>query len=382
MAYGKKNHVRLDPLAYNICLIGESKIGKTTLIYNVCRKLAGDNGYIFAEIGQERGADAIEGINYVNCPTWDMPYDEDTNSLGFADLIDDIIANKSTEYKDLKVVVWDTYDQLINIAEAKSVALWNRANQDKKVSSINAAWGGFGRGEKKAMEIMFEKMAELRSVGVATIVIGHVKAKDVLDVVTGETYQTLTSDQQQNYFNALKKNLHILGLAYIDREIVKEKSGKKDKDKKDIMVGKIVSESRKIKFRDDTYCVDSGGRFADIIPEVPLDADAFIEAVNNAILSEQAKSNQSLEDAQKEQKKQAEKFESKVAENETQKKAENALNDTLKEIVSVMQANKSNNTFLSAVMKQCRDAGFENPAKITDFDAAEKILAFIKDYKF
>jgi AAA+ ATPase superfamily predicted ATPase len=70
MAFGKRNHVKLDPLAYNICLLGESKIGKTTLIYEVCRKLAGDDGYIFAEIGLERGADAIEGINYINCPEW------------------------------------------------------------------------------------------------------------------------------------------------------------------------------------------------------------------------------------------------------------------------------------------------------------------------
>ena len=37
--------------------------------------------------------------------------------------------------------------------------------------------------------------------------IGHIKTKDISDPVSGETYQILTSDQQQNYFNALKKNL-------------------------------------------------------------------------------------------------------------------------------------------------------------------------------
>ena len=30
MGYGKKNHVKLDPLSYNIYIGGESKIGKTT----------------------------------------------------------------------------------------------------------------------------------------------------------------------------------------------------------------------------------------------------------------------------------------------------------------------------------------------------------------
>ena len=45
--YGQKNHVKLDPLAYNICLLGESKVGKTTLIKEVCEKLAGSDGYMF-----------------------------------------------------------------------------------------------------------------------------------------------------------------------------------------------------------------------------------------------------------------------------------------------------------------------------------------------
>ena len=30
--YGKKNEVSLNPIDYNLCLIGESGIGKTTLI--------------------------------------------------------------------------------------------------------------------------------------------------------------------------------------------------------------------------------------------------------------------------------------------------------------------------------------------------------------
>lgn len=378
MAYGKKNHVKLDPLAYNIGLLGESKIGKTTLIFKVCQKLAGEDGYIFAEIGQERGADAIEGINHVNCPEWNMPFDEDTNSLGFADLIDDIVDNKSTEYKNLRVLVIDTYDQLITIAEHKSIALWNAMNQDKKVSSINAAWGGFGRGEKKAIELMLDAIARLRSVGVATIVIGHLKTKDNTDVVTGETYQTLTSDQQQNYFNALKKNLHVLGIAYIDRSIVKEKTDKKDPvTKKDKYVGKIVSESRKIKFRDDTYCVDCGGRFAEITPEIDLDADQFIEAINNAILAEQAKSTQSLEDAKKEQKAAEEKLEKKVAETEKINKEQKEIENGIQKIKEFCNTHLKDPIFKD-IMSTCKTHGYANPTLITDLETIREILKLIK----
>ncbi|MDD2477178.1 MAG: hypothetical protein PHI32_14875, partial [Dysgonamonadaceae bacterium] len=60
--YGKKNEVNLDPLQYGITLLGESGVGKTTLIMQVCEKLAGENGYKFLDCGKEDGSRAITGI--------------------------------------------------------------------------------------------------------------------------------------------------------------------------------------------------------------------------------------------------------------------------------------------------------------------------------
>ena len=374
MGYGKKNHVKLDPLSYNIYIGGESKIGKTTTVMKICEKLAGEDGYLFAEVGQERGADAIEGINHVNCPCWDMPYDEDTNSLGFEDIVSDICDNKTTEYKNLRVFIIDTYDQLINIAEDKSIALYNRTGPEKKAATINAAWGGFGRGEKKAIELMLDAIARLREVGVSTIVIGHVKTKDVSDVVSGESYQILTSDQQQNYFNAIKKNMHIVAMACIDRQVVREKTGKKDFDGKEKTIGKITSEARVFKFRDDTYSIDAGGRFANIVSEVPLDADAFIEAVNNAILAEQAKSGKTLAQTQKEEAAQVKKQEEKIKAAEDAKKAEKEFKDTMTIIVN---ACKTNPAIAGKVVAECQKLGCENPSMIKDIETAKKLAEFV-----
>ena len=383
MKYGRKNHVNLNPLAYNICLLGESKIGKTTLVKEVCEKLAGEDGYLFLELGMERGADAIEGINYVNCPEWDLPYDELTNSIGVADVIDDILENKTTDYKDLQVVVFDTYDQFITLAENKSIALYNRENQEKKVNTINAAWGGYGRGEKKAIELMMEKLDALHRIGVATFIIGHVKTKDVTDVVSGETYQTLTSDQQQNYFNALKKNLHVLGLAYIDREIVREKTGKKDPNtKKEVTIGKVTNEVRKIKFRDDTYCVDSGGRFASIVPEIPLDADAFIKALTDAILAEQSKSGKTLEESKAEQAAENEKLDQRIAEQVKKSKEEKEIASIIKECVDYIKAHRAEKPEVATkIVTMCTSAGFSNPTLVTDINLARQIKAYLDEQK-
>lgn len=380
--FGRKNHVNLDPLSYSSCLLGEAKVGKTTLVRQVCEKLVGEDGYMFLELGQERGADAIEGINHVNCPEWNMEFDELTNSAGFADVCEDIIENKSTEYAALKVVVWDTYDQLITIAEQEAIRLWNkecRENQhpEKCTKSINAAWGGFGKGEKKAIELMFNMKAELKKVGVETFVIGHVKTKDVTDVVSGETYQTLTSDQQQNYFNALKKNLHFLGLAYIDRTIAKEKTGKKNiVTNKEEVKNVVKDEKRKIKFRDDNYAVDSGSRFADIVPEINLDPDEFIKAITDAILAEQSKSGKSLEETKAEQAAIESKKEEKVAEMEEQHKTEKELDEIIAQIVDFFTAHKSDLTVIKPIMDEVKSMGYANPKEITSVENAKKILAF------
>ena len=376
--YGQKNHVKLDPLAYNICLLGESKVGKTTLIKEVCEKLAGSDGYMFLECGQERGADAIEGISYINCPEWQMDYDELTNSAGFEDVCDDIIDNKTTDYADLKVVIIDTYDQLINLAEDESKRLWNRDNPDKRTNSINAAWGGFGKGEKKAIELMFNKIAELRSVGVSTIIIGHIKTKDISDPVSGETYQILTSDQQQNYFNALKKNLHFLGLAYIDRQIIKEKTGKKNiVTNKEEQVNKVKGESRKIKFRDDNFCVDSGSRFAEIVDEIDLDADQFITALTDAIKAEQSKSGKTLEQSKAEQEAEEAERLKEIAKAEQDKKENKKLEDVVAKITDYIKANKANMDKIKPIIAKAKELGYENPTMIDKIDDAKEVLALI-----
>lgn len=192
--FGQKREICIDPLAYNIGLIGESGIGKSTVIKEVCEKLAGDDGYIALDIGKEDGHDAINGIVSAKIPDW----------ATFKEFCDDVIENKLTDYKDLRVIVLDTFDQLLEITEPEVIRMHNRANPDKpKITSIKAAFGGFMAGEDKAIQIVLDKLWELKSVGVSFIAIGHTKKKDVDDPITGESYSILTTNMSQRYFNAL-----------------------------------------------------------------------------------------------------------------------------------------------------------------------------------
>lgn len=304
--FGEKREICIDPLAYNIGLIGESGIGKSTVIKEVCEKLVGDDGYIALDIGKEDGHDAINGIVSAKIPDW----------ATFKEFCDDVIENKLTDYKDLRVIVLDTFDQLLEITEPEVIRMHNRANPDKpKITSIKAAFGGFMAGEDKAIQLVLDKLWELKAVGVSFIAIGHTKKKDVDDPITGESYSILTTNMSQRYFNALKTKLHFLGVAYIDREIVKQKTGKKNiVTKEEEVKGRVLSESRRISFRDDNYSVDSKSRFADIVDEIPLDADAFIKALKDAILAEHSKGSKSVEQSEKELKEARKQKEKELAE--------------------------------------------------------------------
>lgn len=327
--FGQKREICIDPLAYNIGLIGESGIGKSTVIKEVCEKLAGDEGYIALDIGKEDGHDAINGIVSEKIPDW----------AKFKEFCDDVIENKLTDYKDLRVVVLDTFDQLLEIAEPEVIRMHNRANPDKpKITSIKAAFGGFMAGEDKAIQIVLDKLWELKGVGVSFIAIGHTKKKDVDDPITGESYSILTTNMSQRYFNALKTKLHFLGVAYIDREIVKQKTGKKNVvTKQEEVKGKVMSESRRISFRDDNYSVDSKSRFADIVDEIPLDSDAFIKAITDAIMAEHSKGNKTVEQSKKDLEKARKQKEAEVAEKLEHDAANKVDEEKNAELVSTIQ---------------------------------------------
>lgn len=103
----------------------------------------------------------------------------------------------------------------------------NRENPDKPVKSIKAAFGGYMAGEDKAVDMVLEKLWNLKRVGVSFIIIGHVKRRDQEDMFTDQKYRSLTTNMSIRDFNAIKTKLHFLGVASIDREIDSAKNRQK-----------------------------------------------------------------------------------------------------------------------------------------------------------
>lgn len=285
MAFGKKHIISDDIFTYNIGIIGESGIGKSTLLKNFCEKTVGENGYIMLDIGKEDGHSAINGIVSEQCANFEK----------FAAVIKDIVENKATEYPDLRVIVIDTFDELCQMAEGVIIRRWNEEAADSKnfreATSIKAVYGGYQGGEKEVVKMLLNMLWSLKEVGVSFMITGHTKTKNSTDPVTGETYSMLSTNLENVYFNAIRTKLHLLGVASIDRDIIRTDTGKKNlKTGQAIMKGQVAAQSRIITFRDDNYTIDSKSRFSQIVDQVPLDADELIKAMRDAIAHEKGKS--------------------------------------------------------------------------------------------
>lgn len=140
------------------------------------------DGYIALDIGREDGHNAIHDINSEKVEDW----------AKFHDIVSDIVENKSTDYPELQVVIVDTYDELCFLAE-KEVCRLSRIKTGKSCDSINSAFGGFGRGQDKVVELIQDELWELKKVGVSFIIVAHVKRTNVDDLVGEEKYAILTA---------------------------------------------------------------------------------------------------------------------------------------------------------------------------------------------
>ena len=148
--------------------------------------------------------------------------------------------------------------------------------------------------------------------------------------------------------------------------------------KKEEIKTTIKDETRKIKFRDDSFVVDSGSRFSDIVPEIDLDADEFIKAITDAIKAEINKNGVSVEDRKKENDAEEVEKQKRIADAEEAARVEKKLNEAKAKIIEFFTANKTNVSVIKPVLELCRENGFSNPNEIDNIDVANKVLAACK----
>ena len=279
---GKKNVVKADLCMYDYVLLGESKIGKTTLANQIGNMLYGDEGILLLELGREFGTAHLDCF-YEDVPKWD----------DLEEIIDVLIKERNTTFKDTRMVAIDSLDELARLAEEKTIEIYNDSvDINKQVNSITACMGGFNRGVLFASDLIVKTVFKLKDAGYSIFFIGHVKNKTLVDPINGVEFSQITCNVNKNYFNAIRDKVHVCAVSYVEREYdnlqteqrrVKGFDGKLRNQEVQTSDG-ILSQKRVIVFRNtDDYTIDASSRFANIKEKIDFDAKGFIDAITDAI---------------------------------------------------------------------------------------------------
>ena len=104
-----------------IYLRSTKKFGKTTLFRDVILEKYGDPSYgLLVGVGAECGYKMLDGLNVTQVETWD----------DVIELKNWLISENGKEHH-IKIVAFDTGDELVRLADAKTVKLYNRENPSK-----------------------------------------------------------------------------------------------------------------------------------------------------------------------------------------------------------------------------------------------------------
>lgn len=333
----KMNKVKVDLCSYpQYVLIGQRGIGKTTLFRDIVKAEYGSPECgLLISCGNESGYHALDDLQVEEVHEWTKEYGypeseegvpEEYWTRGLVEVVDDLVNNKSN-YK-IKIVCLDTLDELYPLAEQR-VFEEHKKKKGSYPESLNAALGGYGRGQQRAVELVTEQISRLRNAGYGVFIIGHVKVKDKIDPVTGDVYEQYTNNLSNKYFGAVADTAQMVVNIVNELNVV---GGNADK------AGRIAGSSRMMYFRD-TGLIDAKSRFVGMPEKLPLSAENFLQAFKDGV-----KNSQSVPISEKEMKKQIKKEEkdSQILSENAQKKEQKADTRRREELVASIKDSMKN----------------------------------------
>ena len=251
------NQITADISLLTMYIRSVKKWGKTTLFRDVIIEKYGDpTKGLLVGCGSEIGYTLLDNINCTQIET-------------YADLVElgNWLINEKGKSHDIKIIAFDTVDELVNICDKETIARYEKES-GKKCRSIKGAFGGFGAGSQyTANNLIKPFMAALKKAGFGIWAIAHTSMKTIKNKgdIEEDGYQMLTSNLEKNAESAFGDIFDITLTGVIDRTFnTKVKDGFNGKKVKENF---IDDEVRKLYFRG-TSVIDAGGRFAaDAVPE-------------------------------------------------------------------------------------------------------------------
>jgi len=257
----KMNVVKADMGSFGSYILqGLAKTGKSTFWRDLVIEAWGNPSKgLMVSCGTENGYHHLDNLQVEEALEWNADYDEETDHRGLVQIIDDLIENNKNY--GIKGVCFDTLDCLVDLASEETMRL-SFMETKKKCTSLNSAFGGYGRGLDKVIELIKEQEARLHSIGVAVWYISHVKEKTRHDMITGDEYAVITNNLMDKVFSSVANNAQMIMMAATDRSIAE---------------GRIQNEDRVLYLRGTSF-IDAGSRFPGLPEKIEFTPAAFLDA--------------------------------------------------------------------------------------------------------
>lgn len=349
----KTNQVKCDIGSYIHYWRGVKKSGKTTLFYDLVKEQYKDlNKGLLIAVGDEIGYQALDGLVYVEAPTWS----------DFTEVVDALVEENDN---DFAVIGLDTVDELVKLAQEEVKRIHRKTKGQS--AEFNACLGGFGQPRKKVEELIDSQLARLRRGGYGIIYIGHTKIRDVQEK-NGDSYQQLTSNLSADYDGIFANKADIVMTIVVEKDIDDNKH--------------INGTERYMYFRSDGF-VDAGGRFSEMPGKVKYGAANYISAfeagVKGAITGKI--SDKDIEKRKKDEITARAKAAAEYSKAEKENKIDEDINTKLLEEIKEKFSNLDTDQVaeVKELMKELGVKNFKNPEE-TPTKALEQILEKITSF--
>jgi hypothetical protein len=243
----------------------EKKTGKTTMfrdLINTYYKGDMSRGFL---AGFESGFNAMDGLYAEKIIDWD----------DWEEYVEDFVENrKSLSYKFIAI---DTIDYFVEKAIEKTLKE-SKKKDGKKVTSINEAFSGYGRGKEYCLKIMRESLTKLHDAGYGLFFIGHTKLKKKNTGVVlgdGQEYMQLSCSLTNDYASLFEDMADIISYLVVEKEVDSSITDAKQR---------TATDKVNIHFRSNGS-IDCGGRFKDLPEKVAYSAENYLKAFEKGVKS-------------------------------------------------------------------------------------------------
>lgn len=272
----KQNEATTDPSDLNIVILGEAKVGKTTLHRDLTKIMYGSSkGGLLLKF--EDGVRTISDIQvYPKEGIIEDEKDEDGDIVETAfeklmELKQSLIANRDkVPFKRICIDVIDSMyevfeeETLRQAIEHEKARAFSKQEIPKKITSLNGSFGGFGAGERACNKLIRSEFYQpLKSAGYKFTDISHVRLAKVKNKIEEAEYQIVTSTLPVKSFNVIRD----------DAEIVL------------FIVNKPDGTGTEILFRDDNF-YKAGSRLKYLPDKIDLNAQLLYDTMKKALEKE------------------------------------------------------------------------------------------------